>query len=171
MGECVTVIDNFMRHGRDDVWKRAETRFLISCRTDGGIVHTFLDYLENARDRRRVGRRLLEMRTDPEELARIDERERQEEEQRKKDAEARRALEVEEARKQKEQDESEDPYEEEEDDEEEGFAIHVDGIDKILEEEKKAKEEDQEEAEESPAEKTALAERSQQCRAIVPVWR
>jgi|GEM_PF-4695454 len=124
MDECVDVIVKFMTHGSDDVWKRAETRFLMSCRADGGIVHTFLDYLENARERRRVGRKLLELRTDPEELARLDTRERQEEEQRKKEAEMQRAREAEEVRKRREEDESEGALEEEEEEpEDDGLVI------------------------------------------------
>jgi hypothetical protein len=116
MGECVQVIVKFMAHGSDDAWKRAETQFLVSCK-GGGIVHTFLDYLECVRERKKVERRLLALRTDPEELARLDQLERLEEERQKMLRETRKQREAEEARKQKEEDESEDPYEEEEEEE------------------------------------------------------
>jgi hypothetical protein len=81
--------------------------------------------LECVRERKKIERKLVELRTSPEELARLDERERQEEEQRKKDAETLRAREAEEAKKQKKEDEVEDPYseEEEEEDEGEGFTV------------------------------------------------
>lgn len=128
MNECVMAIDNFLKHSNNGDWKRAETRFLVSYK-GGGIMHTFLDYLECCRERKGIDRKLLELRVDPEELARLDELERQEEEQKKKDVEKRKTLEAEEARKQKEEEEKEDPYpddyseEEEEEDEGEGFTV------------------------------------------------
>jgi hypothetical protein len=132
MDKCVNVIDSFMRHGADDGWKRAETRFLMSNKAGGGIVHTFLDYLESVRERKRVERKLLELRADPEELARLDELERQEEEQRKKDAETRKQKEAEEARKQKEEEKAEDPYEEPEEEEDDtGLLVFPSGSDRL----------------------------------------
>jgi hypothetical protein len=59
----------------------------MSNKAGGGIVHTFLDYLEGVRERKRAEQRLVELRADPEELAALD-RECREEEQRKKEAKA-----------------------------------------------------------------------------------
>lgn len=124
LGECIDVIVEFLKHGNDYDWKRAETRFIVSYKVEG-IKHTFLDYLECGRERKKIDRKLIEMRTSPEELARLDEREHLEEEQRKKDAETRKLREAEEARKQKEENEAEDPYSQEEEEEDEGESFTV----------------------------------------------
>jgi hypothetical protein len=167
-GDYVEVITAFMKHSSDGDWKRAETRFLVSCKES--LAHTFLDYLECVRERKKVGQKLLEMRTDPVELARLDELERQEEEQRKKDVETRKQREAEEARKQKEEDESEDPYAEEEEEEAEGFIIDPNRPSKLTIDDDA--EEDAEEVAEEPEETTVekvVPEPSSECRAIVPV--
>jgi hypothetical protein len=189
LNESLDALEKFLKHCSDDAWKKAETQFLFSYGS-GARTDTFLDWLESVRERFRVERKLLELRTDPEELARLDEVERQKEEQRKKEAELRKQRLAEEARREKDEREKQDREnwkeygdEEEEDEEEEGFAVvHADdeddGLERILEKEAEAG------AEEEPEEPTVeqivpdppsvtkvgstFVEPSK-CRAIVPV--
>jgi hypothetical protein len=177
LNESLDALEKFLKHCSDDAWKKAETQFLFSYGS-GARTDTFLDWIESARERFRVERKLLELRTDPEELARLDEVERQKEEQRKKEAELRKQRLAEEARREKDEREKQDREnwkeygdEEEEDEEEEGFAVvHADdeddGLERILEKEAEAG------AEEEPEEPTVeqiVPDPPSKCRAIVPV--
>jgi hypothetical protein len=152
--ECARVVEKFLRQSTDDTYRKAATRFLLANRSS--LAHTFLDLLESYQEQMRIERKLLELRTDPEELARLDEVERQAEEQRKKESELRKQAEIEEAQRQKIEREKEKSWEED-DTEEEDVA-----------EESHEEEDFEEEAVEGPVVPVPIEEKPP-CTAIVPV--